>query len=70
MKITEPLTIGTYKDKQKIYVKRPCKEFAAIEAYRRAFAEEWETGKQCTHPNLLRYLTMDKDDKGEYMCIT
>lgn len=69
MKITEPLTIGTYKDKQKIYIKRPCKEFAAIEAYRRAFAEEWETGKQCTHPNLLRYLAMDKDDKGEYIAM-
>lgn len=69
MKITESLTIGTYKDKQRIYIKRPCKVFASIEAYRRAFSEEWETGKQCTHPNLLRYIAMDKDEQGEYIAM-
>lgn len=69
MKITESLTIGTYKDKQRIYIKRPCKEFASISIYHRAFIQEMETGKECVHPNLLRYIGMSTDEQGEYIAL-
>ena len=69
MKITEPITIGTNRDKQKIYIKRPRKEFVGIAAYQKAFASEAEEGIGCTHPNLLRYIGLEKDEQGEFIAM-
>lgn len=69
MKFNETLTIGTNKDKQRIYIKRPLQKFAAIPAFQKAFAREMETGKACTHPNLLRYLSIEEDEQGVYMAM-
>lgn len=63
------MTIGTDTNKQRFYIKRPLKEFAGINAYRKAFADEAETGLQCNHPNLLRYLGLEQDEQGTYIAL-
>ena len=68
MRITEPITAVT-KGNRKMYVKRPCKEFAGIAAYRKAFMQEAEEGKAYAHPNLLKYLGAEEDEQGIYIAL-
>ena len=67
MKVTEPIIIATNKDGKRILIKRPSKEFAAISTYQEAFAAEAKQSESLTHPNLLRYQGLEKDEEGVYI---
>lgn len=69
MKITVPITIETNRDKEKRYIKRPRKEFAEIIAYREAFIQDAEEGRECRHPNLLQYIGLGEDEKGKFIAL-
>ena len=69
MKTTESIIIGTNREKQRIYIKRPCKKFAGITTYRNAFVEEARIGQTCTHPNLLRYLGLEDNEQDMYIAM-
>lgn len=69
MKMTEPIIIGTNKEGKKIFIKRPCKEFAAIDSYQKAFAAEARQGKEWAHPNLLQYIGLEKDEQGTFIAL-
>lgn len=67
MKVTEPISIGTNNEGKKIFIKRPCKKFADIAAYQEAFAAEATQGMGWAHPNLLNYISLQKDEQGWYI---
>lgn len=69
MRVTDSISIGASKDGKKIFIKRPCKKFASIAAYQKAFEAEARQGKECTHPNLLRYLGIRKDEEGMFIAL-
>ena len=69
MRITESIITGTGNNKQRLFIKRPLKEFIGIAAYRKAFADEAEIGLGCIHPHLLRYVGLEEDEQGEYMAL-
>lgn len=69
MKITELITIGTNKEGKKIFIKRPCKKFATIGAYQKAFKAEVRQGKEWIHPNLLKYINLEQDEQGEFIAL-
>ena len=64
MKVTESISIGTNNEGKKIFIKRPCKKFADIAAYQEAFAAEATQGMGWAHPNLLNYISLQKDEQG------
>lgn len=67
MKLTEPITIGTNKEGKRIFIKRPCRKFASMSSYLEAFAAEARQGVECSHPNLLSYLGLQKDENGPFI---
>lgn len=69
MKATEPISVEVNKEGKKIFIKRPCKKFAAIAAYQKAFAAEAIKGKEWAHPNLLEYIGLEKDETGAYIAL-
>ena len=69
MRTTESIIVGTNRNNQRIYIKRPCKEFDGITAYRDAFANEAQNGMQCNHPHLLRYMGMEEDEQGPFIAL-
>lgn len=69
MKLTEPITVGTNKEGKKIYIKRPCRQFASIASYREAFLAEARQGKEWNHPNLLSYIDVQEDEKGMFIAL-
>jgi serine/threonine protein kinase len=69
MKLTEPITVGTNKEGRKIYIKRPCSKFVSIASYREAFMAEARQGTECSHPNLLSYIGLQKDEEGMFIAL-
>ena len=69
MRITESIITGTGNNKQRLFIKRPLKEFIGIAAYQKAFANEAEIGLGCIHSNLLRYIGLEKDEQGGYIAL-
>lgn len=67
MKVTEPISIGTNNEGTRIFIKRPCKKFADIAAYQEAFTAEATQGMGWAHPNLLNYISLQKDEQGWYI---
>ena len=67
MKVTEPISIGTNNEGKRIFIKRPCKKFADIAAYQEAFTAEATQGMGWAHPNLLNYISLQKDEQGWYI---
>lgn len=67
MKLTEPITIGTNKEGKRIFIKHPCRKFASMSSYLEAFAAEARQGVECSHPNLLSYLGLQKDENGPFI---
>lgn len=67
MKLTEPIRVGTNKEGKRIYIKRPCRKFASMSSYLEAFAAEARQGVQYSHPNLLSYLGLQKDEDGVFI---
>lgn len=69
MKLTEPITVGTNKEGKRIYIKRPCRKFESIASYQEAFIAEARQGTTWSHPNLLSYIGLQKDDKGIFIAL-
>lgn len=69
MKLTEPITIGTNKEGKRIYIKRPCRQFASLSSYQEAFREEARQGKEWNHPHLLSYIGLQKDEEGIFIAL-
>lgn len=69
MKLTEPITVGTNEKGKRIYIKRPCRKFESIVSYQEAFIAEARQGIAWSHPNLLSYLGLQKDDKGLFIAL-
>ena len=69
MRITESIITGTGNNKQRLFIKRPLKEFIGITAYQKAFANEAGIGLGCIHSNLLRYIGLEKDEQGGYIAL-
>lgn len=69
MKLTEPITIGANKEGKRIYIKRPCRQFASIASYQEAFIAEARQGKEWNHPNLLSYIDLQTDEEGMFIAL-
>lgn len=69
MKLTEPITIGTNEEGKRIYIKRPCRQFASIASYQEAFIAETRQGREWSHPNLLSYIDLQKDEEGMFIAL-
>lgn len=69
MKLTEPISIGTNKEGKRIYIKRPCRQFASLSSYQEAFRKEARQGKEWNHPHLLSYIGLQKDEEGMFIAL-
>lgn len=69
MKVTEPIIVGTNEEGKKIFIKRPCKEFAGIAAYQEAFAAEAKQGTVLSYPSLVSYIGLQQDEKGAFIAL-
>lgn len=69
MKLTEPITIGTNKEGKRIFIKRPCRKFASIASYQEVFMAEAKQGAEWNHPNLLKYIGLQKDEEGLFIVL-
>lgn len=69
MRLTEPITVGTNKEGKRIYIKRPCRKFDSIVSYQEAFIAEARQGTTWSHPNLLSYIGLQKDEQGIFIAL-
>lgn len=55
------------KDNRVYCVKRPKKDICSSEAYISLFRKEYELGIKLEHPNIVRYVAYDEDERGPYI---